>query len=91
MSLSELRQTVSGEIFDSSVLMYCMRKYKKPRDKITKLLRSKAIIRIKRGLYAFGPDYQRTYLSQEIAANVIYSPSYISLEYALSKYGLIPL
>lgn len=90
MSLQDLRRAVEGEIFDYAVLVFHLREYKKPRDKITQLLKNQSIVRIRKGLYIFGQDYQRRPVSQEILANLIYSPSYVSMEYALSKYGLIP-
>lgn len=90
MSLQDLRNAVEGEIFDYQMLMHHLREYKKPRDKITVLLKNQEIIRIKKGLYIFGSNYQRKPVSLEILANMVYSPSYLSLEYALSRYGLIP-
>lgn len=90
MSFEQLREYIQGEIFDYQVLMHYLRKYKKPRDKISLLLKNESIIRVRKGLYVFGSLYRKKPLSLEILANSIYSPSYISLEYALSKYGLIP-
>lgn len=46
------------------------------------------LIRLKNGLYAFARDIDR--LSSSEVAYLIYQPSYISLENALSNYGLIP-
>lgn len=43
-------------------------------------------IRLKKGLYALKTDL----LSDEEIANVLYKPSYISFEYALARYGIIP-
>lgn len=43
-------------------------------------------IRLKRGLYALKTDLP----GDEEIANVLYKPSYISFEYALAKYGIIP-
>ena len=64
--------------------------YRKPRDRITKLLASGVIVRIKKGLYCFGEIFRKEPLSREHLANLIYGPSYVSLEYALSHHGLIP-
>ncbi len=64
--------------------------YRKPRDRITKLLASGVIVRIKKGLYCFGEIFRKEPLSREHLANLIYGPSYVSLEYALSYHGLIP-
>ncbi len=88
--LDRLRRGVPGEEFSYSFLMSHLGEYKKPRDKVTRLLASGAIIRIKKGLYVFGELYRRSPLCPELLANLIYGPSYISLEYALAYYGMIP-
>ena len=41
------------------------------------------IVRVKKGLYVFGLDYRRGAWSREVLANLIYGPSYVSLDYAL--------
>jgi predicted transcriptional regulator of viral defense system len=48
------------------------------------------IIRIRKGLYTFSEVLRRKPLHRELLANLIYGPSYIIAEYALSYYGLIP-
>jgi len=88
--IERIRKAVNREEFDYQVLTSSMKGYSFPRDKITGLLREGQIIRVKKGLYIFGPDYRRRPYSREILANLIYGPSYISLEYALSYHGLIP-
>ena len=90
MSFQSLRRAVQGEIFDSQMVKHHLQEYKKPRDAISRWLRQGRIVQVKKGLYIFGPDQQRQGISREILANLIYSPSYVSFEYALSKYGLIP-
>lgn len=88
--VSRLRRETTGEIFDYQALTTALSGYSKPRDKITKLLASGAIIRIKKGLYCFGESLRKGPLSREQAANLIYGPSYVSLDYALSYHGMIP-
>jgi hypothetical protein len=88
--LEELRRRISGEEFDYQALLDCLREYDRPRDKITDLLRKGSIIRIKKGIYVFGERYRRRPFSRELLANMIYGPSYVSLETALHYYGLIP-
>ena len=88
--MRRLREKVPVEEFDYGMLMSCLGSYRNPRDKVTRLLRSGAIIRVKKGLYVFGPEYRRQPICKESLANFIYGPSYISLEYALSYYGMIP-
>ena len=81
--LEELRSKIISEEFDYQSLLNCLREYDRPRDKITDLLRQGAIIRIKKGIYVFGERYRRQPFSREVLANMIYGPSYISLDYAL--------
>lgn len=50
----------------------------------------KKIIKLKNGVYALSKDYAKEAVSPEVIAAKLYSPSYISLEYALSLYALIP-
>jgi predicted transcriptional regulator of viral defense system len=88
--IDELRKKVAGEEFDYQVLMDVLRGYERPRDKITAMLRQGVIIRVKKGVYVFGEKYSRGPFSREVLANMIYGPSYISLDYALHYHGLIP-
>jgi hypothetical protein len=78
------------EIFDYQSLIQCLSTYAKPRDKIKRLMDAGDIIRLKKGLYVFGEAYRRSPISRELLANLIYGPSYISLDYALAWHGLIP-
>lgn len=48
------------------------------------------ILKIKRGLYTLSPLYRKTKINPLSAAQLIYGPSYISLETALSVHGWIP-
>lgn len=43
-------------------------------------------VRVKNGLYALKNNFPR----EEVVANALYKPSYISLEYAMARYGIIP-
>ncbi|MDO8514943.1 MAG: hypothetical protein Q7S14_00445 [bacterium] len=49
-------------------------------------LRSKKINRLKNGFYFFGSGFNNPFY----VANILYTPSYISLETALSYHGIIP-
>ena len=88
--IETVRKKIQQEEFDYQTLVDCLKGYARPRDKITDLLRKGSIIRIKKGLYIFGDEYRHRPFSREILANLIYGPSYISLDYALQHYGLIP-
>ena len=71
--------------YDTLYLMNTLSDYASPKSKLTNMVKSGEIVRIRRGLYVKGGDYDKKSL-----ANMIYGPSYISFEYALSWYGLIP-
>lgn len=87
---SKLRKSIPIEEFDYVMLKSILKNYKHPRIKINSLLKNNEIIRVKKGLYVFSPKNVKELLIKESLANMIYGPSYISLEYALSFYGLIP-
>lgn len=89
-AIAQIRQKIHGDVFDYQVLLDALTGYRKPRDRITRLLTNKTIIRLKKGLYCFGEAFRKEPLSREYIANLIYGPSYVSLEYALSYHGLIP-
>ena len=75
--------------FDYSLLIQALRDYKKPRDKIRALIRNKDIIRVKKGLYVLGRDYNKPY-NKFVLANLIYGPSYITGQTALAFWNMIP-
>lgn len=90
MRESNLRKLTPNEEIDYLFLTNALKAYHYPRAKITSLLRSEVLIRIKKGLYIFGKEYAQKLFVKETLANLIYGPSCISLEYALAFYGFIP-
>lgn len=89
MNFERFRQEIKAEVFDYQILAKHLIGLKKPRDKVASLVAEGKIIRIKKGLYVFGEDWRLTPLSLEVIANLIYGPSCVSFEYALTRYGLI--
>ena len=77
-----IRKLIESDVFDYAQLTDVLSGYGNVRAKIGRLLASGEIIRIKKGIYIF-PEYL-------VLANMIYGPSYVSSDYALSYYGLIP-
>lgn len=73
--------------YDYNTLLEENSKYKSPKAKISRLITEGKLLKIKRDLYVKG---QESEINQKILANLIYGPSYISFEYALEYYGLIP-
>ena len=85
-----IRRQIPSEEFDYQMLLDSLAQYARPRDKITDLLGKGVILRVKKGLYVFGAPYRNSPVSREVLANLIYGPSYISLDYALQYHHLIP-
>lgn len=90
VSIMDIRDQVRTDVLDYQQLVASLHEYAKPRDRISALLADGSIIRLRKGLYVFGDRYRRAPLSRELLANLIYGPSYVSLDYALSHYGMIP-
>ncbi len=89
MNFELFRKLTPIEVFDYQLLANYLKDHKKPRDKVASLITEGKIVRIKKGLYIFGEDWRRTPISLEMLANLVYGPSCISFEYALTHYGLI--
>lgn len=97
LTLHELNILIMNELkqlgvipFDFNTLISVLGDYKSPKDKVLRLLENKDIIRLKKGMYVVSPQIHNQTLSTELVANLLYGPSYISFESALSYYGIIP-
>lgn len=88
--IAAIHKHIQREEFDYQTLLDVLRDYGRPRDKISDLLRKGVIIRVKKGLYVLGDDYRSRPFLRELLANLIYGPSYVSLDSALQYHGLIP-
>lgn len=80
---------ISTPEFDYNILMSLLSEYSQPWAKIRYMLRKGEMIRVKKGLYVRPPDHSQPY-SEAVLANLIYGPSYLSFEWALSWHGMIP-
>ncbi len=86
----DIRSRIQTEIFDYQILTDALRDLSAPRDKTTLLIREGVVVRVKKGLYVFGDKYRKYPYSKELLANLVYGPSYVSLDYALAYHGLTP-
>jgi|SRR5690554_5048341 len=75
---------------DYATLVSVLDGYRFPKNKIASLEKKQQLIRLKKGLFVVAPQVSKSELSRELIANHLYGPSYVSLESALSYYGLIP-
>ncbi|MDD2982129.1 MAG: hypothetical protein PHQ74_01960 [Crocinitomicaceae bacterium] len=73
-----------------SVVMEMLSEYNRPNDKISELLRSGQLTALRRGLYVAGPESDLPIPDALLLANHLRGPSYVSLESALSYWGMIP-
>lgn len=72
-------------IITNSIVKNNLKEYSNKNNKISRDIRDGKIYKITNGLYETDPNTPNYLL-----ANSIYGPSYISFEYALSYYNLIP-
>lgn len=88
--IAQLRAAIPIEEFDYRLLLAALGNLQNPRQKITALLKNGHIVRIKKGLYVWGDAWRKRPVQKEILANLIYGPSIVSSDWALSEYGIIP-
>jgi len=88
--ITTIRDRLDLDVFDYLALVDCLREYRKPDDRIQRLIAAGDIVRIRKGLYTFAAPLRRGQIVREQLANLIYGPSYVSLDSALSYHGLIP-
>jgi predicted transcriptional regulator of viral defense system len=64
--------------------------YTNPDDFISRMVKAGELIRLKNGFFLIAEKIQETPVPYEQIANLLYGPSYISFEWALSFYKMIP-
>lgn len=72
--------------FDYQFLTQLLKDYASPRNKINLMLKNGEMLRVKKGLYVRSLENTDPF----VLACLIYGPSYVSLESALSYWGIIP-
>lgn len=96
--MSSISETENGHLLEKkpyitkSELALILGKQGRNLDKtVLQLLKKNELISLKKGLY-ITPSYLALQKGrvEEFVANILYYPSYLSLEYVLSKEGLIP-
>ncbi len=91
MKTIELKNALPLNIFSHEMIYSLLEKsISNVNEKISNLVRNKELIRLKKGFYTFSKIYQTKPINLISVANALYSPSYVSFDYALSYYGMIP-
>ena len=74
----------------TQLLLDLFKDYDRPYDKINELVKKETLIKIRRGLYVVGKNLRSTNPETTLISNHLYSPSYVSMDTALSYWGMIP-
>ena len=91
MNIVEIRKHIPTAIFSHETIASVLDgKVNNINAKIAYMVNKGELIRLKKGLYTLGEDYHTTSPNAISLANTLYAPSYVSFDYALSYYGLIP-
>ncbi len=91
MEFNSLLSLVGNEpVFESSLLLSGDVDPKVVRPQLSRWVKSGKIYQLRRGVYCVAPPYQKVKPHPFVVANHLQQASYISLQSALSYYGLIP-
>jgi len=91
MDIFDIKNKINTSVFTHEMLCSILEKsFSNVNDKISNMIKKNDIIRLKRGIYFFNPKYNTVPVDKISVANILYTPSYVSFEYALSYHGLIP-
>ena len=89
----DILQQIETPYIDAQTLLALLADYRKPRERILRMVKNGELIRLKNGFYLIADKIRqgsKTFIPCEQVANMLYGPSYVSLEWALSFYGMIP-
>lgn len=91
MKTIEIKNALPLSVFSHEMLYAQLEKsVNNVNDKISNLVKSGELVRLKKGFYSFSKAYLTKPIDLISVANTLYSPSYVSFDYALSYYGMIP-
>jgi hypothetical protein len=91
--MTSIFKLIKTPYIDAQTLLNLLADYRKPRERILRMVKNEELIRLKNGFYLIVDKIKqgsKTLIPYEQVANLLYGPSYISLEWALSFYGMIP-
>lgn len=91
MDYRQVLGRLSNQPLPHQLLVSILNEYQRPNDKIYQLAKEGVIESVRKGLYVAGPALNTDRRPEPfLLANHILGPSYVSVETALSYYGLIP-
>ena len=91
MNTLKLKKALKTSVFTHEEIAYLLKdKVSNVNAKISYMVKQEVLIRLKKGIYTFSELYQDSSVDIISIANRLYTPSYVSFDYALAYYGLIP-
>jgi predicted transcriptional regulator of viral defense system len=91
MKTIEIKNALPLSVFSHEMVYAVLEKsVSNVNDKISNLVKSGELVRLKKGFYTFSKAYLTKPIDLISVANTLYTPSYVSFDYALSYYGMIP-
>ena len=93
MGRKDIFRLIETPYIDAQNLLALLGSYQRPRDRMQRMVENGELIRLRNGFYLIAEKVQRgsdQIIPYEQVANFVYGPSYVSLEWALSFYGMIP-
>lgn len=91
--MRDILRSIETPYIDAQTLLSLLGNYRKPRECILRMVKNEVLIRLKNGFYLIADKIRQgsnLIIPYEQVANLLYGPSYVSLEWALSFYGMIP-
>jgi predicted transcriptional regulator of viral defense system len=91
--MTDILRLIETLYIDAQTLLNLLADYRKPRERILRMVKNEKLIRLKNGFYLITDKIAQganIVIPYEQVANLLYGPSYVSLEWALSFYGMIP-
>jgi len=89
--MSDILNDLPSDFVDSQTLLVLLKKYSNPRRWMSNQVKKGALVRLKNGFFLIASRFKKgkDYPFEQLA-NLLYGPSYVSLEWALSYYHFIP-
>jgi predicted transcriptional regulator of viral defense system len=88
--MHHILQFAETAYIETQNLMPLLSDYTNPSDFISRMVKRGELIRLKNGFFVIAEKIEKSPVPYEQIANLLYGPSYLSFEWALSYYGMIP-
>lgn len=88
--MHEILRFAKTPYIKSENLKPLLKDYSNPDDFLSRLVKNGELVRLKNGFFLIAESIKNAPVPYEQIANLLYGPSYISFEWALSFYNMIP-